>query len=69
MTVYEVIPADLMGFGLFNPAFPSVSTLEEAAMLIKGPADCILAIENGNRRGLTETEADALLALQRASKP
>jgi len=58
---YEVIPWDHMGFGVLDPALPPVASLEEAARLLRGPADCILAIdEDGSRRPLTEYEETLL---------
>lgn len=53
---YEVIPWDCEGYaGIYNRQFPTADTLEEAARMF-GPADSIMAWENGRRRALTADE-------------
>lgn len=58
---YEVIPWDHMGYGLHDPALPLVSSLQEIASLLRGPADCVLAVEeDGSERELNEEEKELL---------
>jgi hypothetical protein len=62
---YEVVPWDHMGFGALDPALPPVDTLDAVVGLLKGPADCILAInKDGSRRELTDEESRTLAEIQ-----
>ena len=57
---YELIPWDCEG--ITRRPFPSMDTLLEVAGAIRGPADSVLAWENGHSRPLTAEEQSELRA-------
>ena len=60
MVTYVVIPWDAQSFLIDASRLAPVQTLEEAARRVAGPADCVMALEDGNQRALTATEEKLL---------
>lgn len=59
MTTYVIVPWDAQSFVIDASRFPELQTLEEVARRA-GPADCVVAFENGRERALTKAEQGEL---------
>jgi hypothetical protein len=68
MTTYVVIPWDLQCTRADENRFPELRTLEEAADKVAGPADTIVAFENGRARQLSGSEKNQLENLMGVNK-
>jgi hypothetical protein len=55
-TTYVVIPWDLQSVDPDISRFKQLHTLEVVANTISGPADCVLALDSGLQRVLSESE-------------
>jgi hypothetical protein len=60
MTTYVVIPWDVQSCNPDISCFPELPTLEEAAKRLAGPADIVLALDNGLERQLSGSEKNQL---------
>ena len=68
MTTYVVVPWDLQSVNPDLSRFKQLHTLEEVANAISGPADCVLALDNGldcSERPLSGREQAELDRLQK----
>lgn len=73
MTFYIVVPWDLQSCNPALSCFKQLHTLEEVANAISGPADCVVAFDDGQERrgslsGSWEAELKKLLALKLATR-
>jgi len=64
MTTYVVIPWDVQSFKPDISRFTELPTLEEVAKRLAGPADIVLALDQGLERELSGSEKNQLERLR-----